>query len=552
MRRDKKKVVIIAVIVAIIVCILTIGAILVFTTDMFKSNQELFFKYLAQNVEVVEQYLEDPNKEEMKQIKSAPYIVNSNIGFDLVSSKAEIANQTTPPRNFSVAYTKNVDPQNNRDYSEAKIKYLTKELFTAQYAHDGDYHVVNGVNAITSAPVFNIYLGIENNNVKQLAQKLGVQDVSNIPNKIENISFTDLISLSEQEKEYMQNLLVKVVSTQVPKNQYYKNKGVILEVGDKQIKTNSYGVTLTNEEYQNLVVAILNEISQDETVLNILLQKMMLLDSQANITTNDIRQKIQDFVTKINTDGFQDGIKWEVYEADGKLVRTKIEKNTMETYVIDYERSNNAIRTLISLNYTYETSYMDEEAQSGNNITFVEDGYQVIEGSASGQPQEVIPKTTTFTIKNIEFAKETSGSKNNMIAILTCELNHEVITVSLQNRTEQNETQDGFNNNIIVKINNSGTTYFTINVNSNITPSSNISVQEINETNSAVLNNRTPENIAQLLNAIQAQLQKIYEQQMQVAKQVQEQENAQNGLTPVDPNAAEANTITNRTDIVGE
>lgn len=550
MRRDGKKVIIIATIIAIIAIILIVGSILFFTTDFLKSDKELFFKYLAQNMEVVEQYLEDPNKSNMDTIKSSPYIVNSNIKFDLVSSDSEIANQTTPPRNFSITYTKNADPQNNRDYSEAKIKYLTKELFTARYAHDADLHAVNGNNAITSLDIFNIYLGIENNNLKQLAQKLGIEDVSNIPNKIEKVSITDLLSLTEQEKAHIQNLLVKVIDSQISKNSYYHNKGVTIEIDTKQMKTNSYGVNLTNEEYKNIVISILNEISQDETTLNILLQKVMLLDSKTDITINTIRTKIQEQITQINTNGFTNGIKIQVYEVDGKIVRLQIEKDSTEYYIFDYKRENNFIRTLVSLNYVYTTTNEEEEEQTGNNITFTEDGYQIIEGSASGESQAIIPQTTTYTVKNMEFAKQISGTENNMIGIVTFYIDGEKYTVSLQNKTEQSTTQNGFTNNIILIINNADTTYFKIKANSDIKPSSNISVQELNETNSAILNNRTKENISQLLTAIKAQLQVIYEQQMQVAKEVQEQEDAQSGLTQINPNAAETNTITNRTDVV--
>ena len=79
----------------------------------------------------------------------------------------------------------------------------------------------------------------------------------------------------------------------------------------------------TNEEYKNLVVATLNEILQDDMVLNVILQKVEMLKLQANITTSDIRTFIQNEMEKINTNGFKDGIKIELYEANGKLVRTR-------------------------------------------------------------------------------------------------------------------------------------------------------------------------------------------------------------------------------------
>lgn len=551
MRRDMKKVIVIAAIIAVIVCILIVGAILFLTTDIFKSDEEMFFKYFAQNIEVAEKYLEDPTKAAMDLMKDDSYMINSNIELDLVSTNPDIANQTTPPRNFNISYAKNADPQNDRDYSEVKIKYLTKDLFTAQYAHDGDIHAVNGVNAITNTPLFNIYLGIENNNLKQLAQKLGIQDISNIPNRIEKFSLTDLLSLTSQEKEYIQNVFAKVVTSQISKDKYYHNKGVTIEIDKKSVKANSYGVTLTSEEYKNLIVEMLNEVSQDETILNMLLQKVTLIDSKTDMTINEIRQQIQNQIAKINQEGIEDGIQVQVYEVNGQIVRTQIERNSAKQYIFDYERGDNSIRILISLNYTYTKMNQNEQQTDSNTIT-VEDGYQMIEGSAPIQnPTVEEPESTTITIKSIELAKETTSSGSNVIAILTYQNEDSLMTVSVQNKTEQDNAQ-GFNNNIIVKINDSEITVFTIKANSKMVATNNISVQALDGTNSAVLNNRTPENIKQLLDAIKNQLKVIYEQQMQVAKEVQEQENAQNGLTQIDPNSPESNTITNRDNIIDQ
>lgn len=546
MRRNMKKVMITAGVIAAIVCILIVGVILFLTTDIFKSDEEMFFKYFAQNMEVIEKYLEDPNKTVMDLMKSESHTINSNIELDLVSTNPDIANQTTPPRNFDISYTKNADPQNDRDYSETKIKYLTKDLFTAQYAHDGDIHAVNGVNAITNTPLFNIYLGIENSNLKQLAQKLGLQNVSNIPNRLEKFSLTDLLSLTSQEKEYIQNVFVKVVTSQISKDKYYHNKGVTIEIDKKSVKTNSYGITLTREEYQNLIIAMLNEMAQDETILNMLLQKVTLINSRTNMTIHEIRQQIQNQIAKINQAGIEDGIQVQVHEVNGQIVRTQIERNSAKRYIFDYERGNNSIRTLISLNYTYTKTNQNEQ-QVDNNTTLVGEGYQIIEGSAPIQtPTVQEPEPITITIKNIELAKEMTSSGSNIIAILTYQNKDSLMTVSVQNKTEQDNTQ-GFNNNIIVKINDSEITVFTIKANSKIVATNNISVQALNETNSAVLNNRTPENIKQLLDAIKNQLNVIYEQQMQVAKEVQEQENAQNRLTQINP---ESNTITNSTNTI--
>lgn len=113
------------------------------------------------------------------------------------------------------------------------------------------------------------------------------------------------------------------MDSQISKDKYYYNKNVNIETFGKQVLTNVYGITLTNEEYKNVVVAILNEISQDDTALNVILQKAQILKLKTSITTNDIQKFIQNEIEKINTDGFENGIKIEFYEANGKLVRTR-------------------------------------------------------------------------------------------------------------------------------------------------------------------------------------------------------------------------------------
>jgi hypothetical protein len=519
-------------------------------TDIFKSDEELFFKYLSQNIEDMEQYLEDPNKIAMDTLKSSPYTVKSNISFNLESADSQIAEQTTPPRNFSVAYTKNADPQNDADYSETKLKYLTKDIFSVQYVRNGDVHVVNAYNNISESNIFNVYLGIENNNLKQLAQKLGVQDVSNIPNKIENISLNELLSLTDEEKAYIQTLLISVVNNQISKDKFYHSKGETIEIESKQVKANLYGITLTNVEYKNFIVALLNEIEQNDNILNAILNKIYLVNSETDITISTIKKQIQNYITQLNAKEFNDGIKIQVYESEGKIVRTQIQKNSTEYYIIDNERANNSIRTIIYMNYTY-----GEKELTGTQNDIDEDEYQVIEGSALESGVVEDNTSSVYTIKKLEFAKQSSEGKNYIVAIATCDINDKTTTISIQNKTEQDSTnKNEFTNNIVIKINESDTTVFTITSDSNIASSSSVYVPTLEQGNYAVLNNLTKEYITQqLLPALLIQVPIVYNQQVEYVKEVQEQEDAQNSsLTQIDPGMLEMNTITNRDNIINQ
>lgn len=370
-----------------------------------------------------------------------------------------------------------------------------------------------------------------------------------IPNRINSLSISDLLTFTSVEKETLQNLLVKVFNSQISKDNYSHSKGVMIEIDNKQVKTNRYGITLTSEECKNVVIAILNEVSQNEAIMNTILQKIMLIDSQTDMTIETIKQTIQNLITQISTNGLANGITVEVYETNGKLVRTHIEKSNSEYYTFDHERGEDSIRTILSFNTKFEIGGSNPEDIETPGVTFTEDGYQVIEGRGVEQPIPEPEPPTVIKMKSIEIAKKISGTQNNIIAIVSYEQGDSIMKISLQNKTEQNTLQEGINNNIIINISDSDVTYFMIRVNSNIKPANSVSLQELNATNYAVFNNRTPENIAQLLNSIKVQIKKIYEQQMQVAKETQAQENAQ-GLTQIDPNAVESNTITSIENVI--
>ena len=50
--RNKKKILLIVIPIVVVLIIVAVVAVLYFTTDLFKSNKELFWKYLAQNEDI--------------------------------------------------------------------------------------------------------------------------------------------------------------------------------------------------------------------------------------------------------------------------------------------------------------------------------------------------------------------------------------------------------------------------------------------------------------------------------------------------------------------
>ena len=75
-----KKIIIILIPIIIVLIIGIVLAILYFTTDFLKSNQTLFLKYAAQNVEAFSTVIDNTDEKEFQEILNQnKYITNSEL-----------------------------------------------------------------------------------------------------------------------------------------------------------------------------------------------------------------------------------------------------------------------------------------------------------------------------------------------------------------------------------------------------------------------------------------------------------------------------------------
>lgn len=527
MKSGKRKIFIITTIVLIILIIAAISLYLFFFTDMFKGNQELFLKYLAQNDEIIQMFMKDSTTEAVNNIKQNKYTTNSETTFDLVSSDMEIANQTIPARNFSIEHELKADPSNNRESSQTTLKFLTQDLFTLKYIRNDDLY------AITSDEVVNKYLAFDNNNLKDLAGKFGITDTSNIPNRIEAINLEELLYINDEDKTAIIQKYLQVINTQIPKEKYTKERDVQLTVNNQNIVANGYSLELTSSELMNVIIQILQTLKTDDTTLNLILEKVRLIDSQSDITKETLISKIDEQINALNqnqTNQFEN-IKITVYESEGQLIRTELEVDSNKT-IVDYQKTETAVRTLITLENN-NTNMEDndsllEENQTNNINNTINDEYQIIGDENQSNSNNETTQQAKMNLKSIELAKETQNNQTNMVGILVFDTGKDSVTVSLQNKTN---VTDSIQNNIIFNVNISGETYFKTTINSNTTVTNDIEVKELTQENSATVNNFTPEYISRLTQDIINRLNQLYEQKLQIVNTVQQQSEQTNAQT---------------------
>lgn len=530
--KNKSKLVI--AISVIVVMIIIIGLVLYLKTDIFKSNQELFFRYALQNGEMLEDFVIYSQNEVLDNIKKSEHTTDTNFNFQLVSNDPQIANQTIPARNFSMNYSKKADPVNNKASSETTINFLTRELFRLKYIQDGNLY------ALKSDEVVNKYLAFNNSNLKGLAKKFELEDISKIPNQIEKVDFKELLKLTDEEKEYLSTKYINVINKNVSKEKYKKQTNVTININDRDIITNAYTLELTKQEWTNLIISILQETLQDNQTLNILLQKVTLINK--DISLDSLETILQNEITRLGQTSKMGSVKVLVYEKDKQLVKTVIVDDNNEGIGITYLKNNNAIKAVLDFNYTYvEEPEPEPEAP-------VDDGYAVIQDPNANQNQNeqkteaweakeilknLMPKIDkSIIIKDIEIEKQINDGQYESTYILTYTKGDETVKVAMTDTTTNNITNGEVDSNIVININNNDTTYFTVNAKTITKQTTGLVIESLVRENSATVNDFTPKYIATLTQQIVNRLKQLYNQKLEIVHTVQQEEQVPQTPTP--------------------
>ena len=147
-KKKKKKLIILIVIISILLVLLITGGVcayLYINTDMLKSNQTLFEKYLAQNISIAKEFI-DRNPEEMLDIlERNKYTSNMTIKAVFTNGIGTTdENKNNTINNASLNINSQVDKANNYNYKNIRLAYETQDLAKME---------MNSLNTLLTVPV---------------------------------------------------------------------------------------------------------------------------------------------------------------------------------------------------------------------------------------------------------------------------------------------------------------------------------------------------------------------------------------------------------------
>ena len=351
MKKNKGlKITIIILAILIILSVIAFALIYVFT-DLFKSNKELFAKYAVSMMQEKTAFLPSNLKEYINKKSTTPYENNGSLTANISSnSNEQINNMFNFANNARINFSGKVDAANNRDEQNINIFYTNDVSLPFNYKHVEDIYALQADFALPN------YVGIENNNIPELLQKLGVNIDSSveIPNKIEGQELESIKFSDEEMKGLYNNYLMPAI------NNLTDDKFSKMENSDGSV---DYAITLTVEDLKNILIQMLQNLSQDTSLISKInsIYQEISNGTETIITADDVNDMISNLQeTKVN-DG---DLTVTITQFNGKVNKVDItiisssesNSNSIDSSTEETEANLTIIKEETSSNLTYDIS----------------------------------------------------------------------------------------------------------------------------------------------------------------------------------------------------
>lgn len=383
----KKKKTLLIVIIVLIVWILIIGGIVAFLflgTDLFKSDKELFAKYVASMTDKETGFFPiSLNDYENRKMNNA-YEINGNfsVNTEILATASSMQSSSTDQssmaaqlmlieslvdygNNTNISYSGKVDNQNKKVEQNIQINYQDGVSLPFNYKQVGDIY------GLQADFVSSDYIAIENNNLPALLQKLGATNITNVPNKIE-IQEIESLNFTDEEKQHIYDNYVANILMELSDDKFTKT-----ENNDGSV---SYTLTLSVNEVKDLLVKELQILSEDTMMIdkiNNIFQEVSSNSAQT-ITSQDILDLVDEMNVETTTanDNFVITVTQNSGEVNSLVISTtdmkvSITKNVQDSNLSYTIAMNANIEEIGEIVFSFDMSY------SGINTDNVSETYKI-------------------------------------------------------------------------------------------------------------------------------------------------------------------------------
>lgn len=324
-QKKNTKILLILIIIIVIIILAGVG-ILVFATDIFKSDKEMFFKYMADIGDPKKGFIDEELKQYFEKKNNTPYNdegeFSVNISSDNEQKKFENVN------NFNISFSGQVDTANSKAAQNISLNYSNDVKFPINYKQ-----IENKIGLQTKY-VGSKFVAIETEKLNKFSEDL--DDVESYGETVDKLQKMGKVELTEDEKSHIKDTYITVINQQLEKDKFSKVK---------ESDMSGYKLSLTGTDLQNVLVKLLETLKNDQTTVDKLNEYLKIQKNSAKITASQIDDAIKSI--KDDTDFSDKNFEIAVYQKNRDVCKLVIE-TTEGTIAIEKKIEGNQQNIVVS------------------------------------------------------------------------------------------------------------------------------------------------------------------------------------------------------------
>ena len=450
----------------------------------------------------IEEFLE--NNKYTSDISASINYSNNNNSTDSTSENNTDENQQsqTPNNinNLKLNINSQTDNSNQYDYKDIRLLYNTEKAARVEYIKENELVGIR-LDGILQ------FVTIDTQDIESLSNKMNISEDALSINYLlaKGINVSELINFSDEEKQTMLETYTNIIEQNIPKENFKRINNQAIEVNENQVIANGYYIETTKEQYNNLLIKILEQIAQEEIILgkidniqNNFVEYGIIQDGQ-NISLRDTFIKyINNIITEIkNTNIGNEAYRIIVYESNGQTIRTVVETEGNSTEIDIYNNGTSITIQNNKLENQNETKKLiNLENTSQDNMQNIVFNYEEAENNVYKRKIQIAMK------------KELQNNEINGDIGLSYEIGNNKVEITA---TENAKSVNEFENQLILNEENNIT--FNNIEEEQIANIMNILQENINNQINNITNKVTPEELNSMLKNLEFIKEDIFEEE---------------------------------------
>lgn len=462
MKSTKTKVLIIILSIVIVAVAGLLLVIFMLPKNNAETKQEEIWEYVFEGniVNVGKTYFTGENKEEL--LANKKYETKTNISFD-GSNIVNNEELTKHLKKLEIDIDGKVDKTTNQAMGSMIINYMKNEMFKLDYVKD------NKSYGIKSDEVIDMYLGVRNQQLDLLFQKL---DIPLAISEFEAIDYKNFM-LEEEILDSVKENIKAALKEQISTDKFKKQEKKEIQLCGTTVNSDVYTLALTDEETYMTMIKMLEKLSENEQLL-----------SSINTRVATVMGMQSQPITKETIQTYIEGIKTKTFTKEQMVVAT--------FYLLD----NKLIKLDVDITENGETNqYIIEALENSNIMNF----------TINTKAQENISSTVCSIVK--------TDDKTRSLAVRTMNNNEELYRIEMQLKNEGSLANGSVNNNISINVV-FGQNNFECSIDNVINIVESVEMKNLSATNCAYINDMDKGRIEYLYKAISERLVTLYGEKM--------------------------------------